>query len=126
MIITIACVLLLIVGFLILFTQKDFDTQSLGAILAVIGGFLSSLCFTTIVSTQMKADLEYQNMLHQKEMIEYRIERMDENVVGNEMLFNDIVEFNNELRAAKKYVNNPFVNWFQVSEIATIDYIELK
>jgi hypothetical protein len=35
-------------------------------------------------------------MLHKREMLEYIIEHMEENMTGNEMLYKDIVEFNNE------------------------------
>lgn len=69
--------------------------------------------------------MEYQNTLYKKEMLEYRIEHMKENVTGNEMLYNDIVEFNNMLRAKKKWTNNPWTDWFNNKDIASIDYIEL-
>jgi hypothetical protein len=59
-------------------------------------------------------------------MLEYRIEHIEENITGNEMLYNDIVEFNNELRSTKKWANNPWTNWFYNQDIATIDYIEIE
>jgi hypothetical protein len=58
-------------------------------------------------------------------MLEYRIEHMEENITGNEMLYNDIVEFNNTLRNEKKWALNPWTNWFNNQDIASIDYIEL-
>ena len=70
-------------------------------------------------------DIKYQNAVYEKEMLEYRIEHMEENITGNEMLYNDIVEFNNGLRSIKKWANNPFTNWFYNQDIATIDYVEL-
>jgi hypothetical protein len=51
---------------------------------------------------------------------------MEENITGNEMLYNDIVAFNNELRNVKKWANNPWTNWFNNQDIASIDYIELN
>jgi hypothetical protein len=50
---------------------------------------------------------------------------MEENITGNEMLYNDIVEFNNKLRAEKKWAFNPWTDWFNNKDIASIDYIEL-
>ena len=50
---------------------------------------------------------------------------MSDNIVGNEMLYNDVVEFNNELRRIKKWANSPWVSWFYNQKIASIDYIEI-
>lgn len=100
------------------------DTVSF--ILTIFGGV--TLIFLTIIvgSIQVKFDVEYQNKLYERDMLEYRIEHMEENITGNEMLYNDIVEFNNSLRATKKWANNPWTNWFNNHKIATIDYIELE
>lgn len=70
-------------------------------------------------------DLDYQNALHEREVIEYRLDHMSENITGNEMLYNDIVEFNNKLRSQKKWANNPWTSWFNNKKIAALDYIEL-
>ena len=58
-------------------------------------------------------------------MLEYRLEN-DGLGIGNELLYNDIVEFNKELKDAKYYANNLWTNWFVNNEIAKIDYIEVK
>ena len=79
-----------------------------------------------IIDANINRDVKYQNALYEKEMLEYRIDNMSENIVGNEMLYNDIVEFNNELRSTKKWANNPWTNWFHNPDIATIDYIEFN
>ena len=70
-------------------------------------------------------DLDYQNALHEREVIEYRLDHMSENITGNEMLYSDIVNFNNKLRSQKKWANNPWTNWFNNEKIAELDYIEL-
>lgn len=70
-------------------------------------------------------DLDYQNALHEREVIEYRLDHMSENITGNEMLYNDIVEFNNKLRSQKKWANNPWTSWFNNKKIAALYYIEL-
>lgn len=78
-----------------------------------------------IAETKINEDINYQSTLYEKEVIEYRIDNMSDNIVGNEMLYNDVVEFNNELRRIKKWANNPWVNLFYNQKIASIDYIEI-
>jgi hypothetical protein len=91
-----------------------------------IGSIIATAAVVIIIINAAVYDVEYQNMLHTREMLEYRIEHMEENITGNEMLYNDIVEFNNVLRAEKKWANNPWTNWFNNQDIASIDYIELS
>jgi hypothetical protein len=91
-----------------------------------IGSIITTASIVIILINATIYDVEYQNMLYTKEMLEYRIEHMEENITGNEMLYNDIVKFNNALRAEKKWANNPWTNWFNNQDIASIDYIELN
>ena len=91
-----------------------------------IGSIMVCACIVFIIFNVTTYDVDYQNKLHTKEMLEYRIEHMEENITGNEMLYNDIVEFNNTLRAEKKWALNPWTNWFNNQDIASIDYIELN
>ena len=91
----------------------------------LLGGAITLFSIVMILVNVSVYDVEYQNMLHTREMLEYRIEHTEENITGNEMLYNDIVEFNNELRSEKKWANNPWTNWFNNQDIASIDYIEL-
>ena len=91
----------------------------------MVFGITLLVCGALIIDAQIDRDVDYQNALHEKEMLEYRIDNMEENIVGNEMLYNDIVEFNNNLREVKKWANNPWVNWFYNQDIATIDFVEI-
>lgn len=70
-------------------------------------------------------NLDYENKLYEREVLEYRLESADNNITGNELLYNDIVAFNNTLRATKKHAGNPWLSWFSNQKIASIDYIEL-
>ena len=93
----------------------------------IITGAIIAVCSIVLVLVNVATyDVDYQNMIHEREMLEYRIEHMEENVTGNEMLYNDIVEFNNALRVEKKWANNPWTDWFNNKDIASIDYIELS
>lgn len=90
-----------------------------------IGAVITCCSIVFVLINVTNYDVEYQNMLHTKDMLEYRIEHMEENITGNEMLYNDIVEFNNTLRAEKKWALNPWTNWFNNQDVASIDFIEL-
>lgn len=81
---------------------------------------------TVILCIQIPKETDYQKALYEKEVLEYRLENKDENQVGNEMLYSEIVEFNNELRTHKTYSKNLWLNLFYNDKIATIDYIELN
>lgn len=90
-----------------------------------LGSMITFITFVFILINACTYEVEYQNTLHTRDVLEYRIEHMEENITGNEMLYNDIVEFNNKLRGAKKWALNPWTNWFNNQDIASIDYIEL-
>lgn len=97
-----------------------------GVPLMMMGMLAALFAGAGIIHSQVGKDIHYQNTLYKKEMLEYRIDSMEENIIGNEMLYNDIVEFNNELRSVKKWANSPWTNWFYNEKIADIDYIELN
>lgn len=107
-------------------SRKIRDTLNIfGSIGFIVGGICLLLCIMGILFTVVNYDIDYQNKLYEKEMLEYRIEQIDEDITGNEMLYNDIVEFNNDLRHTKKRANNLWTNWFYNQKIASIDYVEL-
>ncbi|MDD6827966.1 MAG: hypothetical protein PUE12_18005 [Oscillospiraceae bacterium] len=110
----------------IIYDRTDSDLAfGIGLVLSIIAFIATLFVGISIIHVQVNKDIAYQNKLYEREMLEYRIEHIEENITGNEMLYNDIVEFNNELRSIKKWANNPFTNWFYVEDIAMIDYIEL-
>lgn len=99
---------------------------NVGITCTAAGLFLSFILGGIALGNAAFYDLDYQNTLHEREVIEYRLDHMEENIVGNEMLYNDIVEFNNMLRSQKKWANNPWTSWFNNEKIAALDYIELS
>lgn len=126
MLIILIAIGLLILG-VVLINRSNYNdvAEFIGVMLVVIMALVVGICSIVIIKTQMNKEVIYQNKLYEKEVLEYRIDNMEEDVVGNEMLYNDIVEFNNELRDVKKWANNPLVNWFYAKDVATIDYVEL-
>jgi len=130
MIITLCVVALFVVGIMLMnYANKHFGKDIIfiiGVILFSVMGIGLIICGGTILDTQINKSVDYQNALYEKEMLEYRIENMKSDIVGNEMLYNDIVEFNNNLRNVKKWADNPLTNWFHNQQIADIDYVEIK
>lgn len=88
------------------------------AVLLVMGG--------TILGNQLPryANNEYENWIEEKTSLEYRLSIKEENQIGNELLYNDIVAFNNKLRDYKYNKKSLWTNWWYVQKIADIDYIE--
>ena len=134
MIITLMGLGLLVVGIVltIIINKKVVDSWDRGnwhfvsVPMIMVGSVLTIIAIAFIINNATTCELNYQNALHTRDMLEYRIEHMEENITGNEMLYNDVVEFNNELRSTKKWANNPWTNWFNNQDIATIDYIEFN
>ena len=89
----------------------------LGGILGVITGGIS-------IGTVINADLDYEKTIYERDVLEYRLEHSDENMTDNELLYNDIVEFNNSLRHTKEWADSPWLSWFFNQKIADIEYIE--
>ena len=133
MIITLIGLGLLAVGIILLIISKNREMnwrtrdiiEFIGVFMVAIGIIVSFFTVGFIIDNTTSYDVDYQNMLHKREMLEYRIEHMEENITGNEMLYNDIVEFNNALRSEKKWANNPWTDWFNNKDIASIDFIKL-
>lgn len=129
MIITLIVVAILAIGIgLVIYGNKHCYSDApevIGVILIFLAVFASFFVIGFLIGAHADADIDYQDKLYEKEMLEYRINNADENIVGNEMLYNDIVEFNNELRRTKKFINSPWLNWFNNAKIASMDYIEI-
>lgn len=97
-----------------------------GVMIAVISVIVLGVSIGCVIDTNINGDLYYQNKLHEREMLEYRINQLENNNIGNELLYNDIVEFNNDLRGVKKWADNFWIGSFYVQEIAQLDYIEVR
>lgn len=98
---------------------------SIGIGCLVLGGVLGMITGGISIGTAMNADIDYEKTIYERDVLEYRLEQLDENMTGNELLYNDIVEFNNELRYTKKWADSPWTSWFFNQKIADVEYIEL-
>ena len=76
------------------------------------------------ISCQVTKQKHYEKALYEKSVLEYRLEN-EINTVGNEMLYNDIVEFNQGLKETKYYSKSFWFNWYNNDLVADIDYIKI-
>ena len=128
MIITLIIISVIVIGIILLLISENKkihwskrDAISFTGALLLACGIIGCVFVTGfIIDNVTSYDLDYQNAMHEKEMLEYRIEHMEENITGNEMLYNDIVEFNNKLRSTKKWANNPWTSWFNNQDIVSV------
>lgn len=98
----------------------------IGGILLVIGSIATITCSAAMLCNASATQVNYEQALYTKKTIEYRIEHKDDNLVGNELLYEDITTFNNELRNTKYWASNPWTSWFNNEKIAQLDYIEYE
>lgn len=122
----IAGIVLLIIGQTSKISYKAQDIiLYIGIVCLVLGSIFSIVTGGISIGTAINADINCEKAIYERDVLEYRLEQLDENMTGNELLYNDIVAFNNELRYTKKWADNPWTSWFFNQEIADIEYIEL-
>ncbi len=97
-------------------------------VIAIISGILAVVILITAgtltIIFQSNKEIEYHNAMYEKSVLEYRQEADSDG--DNDLLYSEIVEFNNNLRSTKYFANNFWTNCFNNDMIATIDYIELQ
>lgn len=114
-----------IVSYIIVINTHNDGVEILSAGTLIVSLIMLVVAIALCGNEKLNGDIEYKNAYYQREVLEYRLENIEKNNVGNEYLYNDIVEFNNSLRSTKKWANNPWTNWFNNQRIAELDYIEL-
>lgn len=103
---------------------KYYDLFTTSVVDVVLTALALIICLSIILGVQILSDLHAENTLAEKTMLEYRLSK-DKDIAGNEFIYSDITKFNNKLRSAKKWANNPWTSWFNNQKIAEIDYIEV-
>ena len=93
----------------------------------LIGGALVVICGIACISCSILNDVEYQQELNKRNAIVYRLEHLDneENLLVNGGVYEDVVEFNNNLLTYKTWTHNPWIGYMFTDKIAELDYIEL-
>lgn len=115
----------------------SFDHDSIISAFAELFGALWAItipclviCVGLILNANLNADVKYENKVFERAAI---VQTYEDVVHSNEIVsvstngeyYQQIIDFNNSLRAPKKWAGNPWVNWFVVEELAEIDYIDL-
>lgn len=94
----------------------------------VIGGALVLICGIACIACSVSNDIEYEQELNKRDAIMYRLEHLDneENLLVNGGVYEDVVEFNNNLLTYKTWTHNPWIGCFLPDKVAELDYIELS
>lgn len=91
-------------------------------ITTIFSSFALLIMGTLAVIQAVENEPEYQSLLMQRQSLEYRLSQDD--LKGNELLYQDINEFNMMLQEEKYWASNLWVNVFYNWKIAEIDYID--
>lgn len=130
MIITILLVVISIVLIVVgIRLYQNYNADDLGIALIFIGGFIGGLCLlvglTIILTVQIPTQTDYENMMYEGEVLQIRLDNIDNNTVGNELLYQDIISFNQTIHRHIKWSNNLWVNWFWNQKIKDIPMIDI-
>lgn len=120
MLITIFFVLLIVLGFIL--ADKFISDFCIPVLVVGIVGTI--LCVVAIACVQIPKQSKFEKAVMRREMLEYRLEHKEDDRAGNELLYSDILKFNQDLYSAKKWSKNLWVNWFWNEKIAELDYID--
>lgn len=127
MIITIICAVCFIVGIILALVNDEYwyndAIEVISFILIVAGGIGLILCILIIIITHINVEAQLQALQNTRDMLIYRLEHINELPAGNEMLYSEITEFNNQLYENIINSRNPWINWFYNSEFNNIPLI---
>lgn len=130
MIICVILIAIVVTSWLVCKFSKKYDYGEDDALGFTILTFLLSIplciCITIALSVQVYKDRDYEEMVYEKSVLELRLNNKDDNLVGNEFLYADIIDFNNKLRYERRYADNFWIGIFHNDKIATIEYIEIE
>ena len=130
MLFTILAVLVFAFGFFCWWKYDDWcdDGWLFGALVSwVIGGVCVIIAIAAIISAAAQDGIVTENLIAQREAIEYRLEQCEEdtNVMINGGVYDDLVEYNAEVRRHKRWTHDPWVGWFYSDSPAELEYIKL-
>lgn len=128
MLTTILVIVLLIIGIILIVIGEVLWYDGViytGITFTTLPGFALIFVIAFICKAQIPKQKNYEIMLYEKEVLEYRLTHKEENEIGNELLYREIVDFNNALKTEKYYSNIIWTNWFCNDLIASIGYIEI-
>lgn len=127
MIITIICAICLIASIVLLYLDDNYCANDIigiiGFVLLIIGVIGLCICLIMIITTHVNVEAQLQTLQNTRDMLVYRLEHINELPAGNEMLYSEITEFNNQLYRNIINSQNPWINWFYNSALNNIPLI---
>lgn len=103
--------------FLIIAIKKHSDFFKTSALLAC--GFTIILIFGACVA-QLRGRTEFNLYLVRRQELENRVEKVRD-LPYNSKVYEDIAEFNQEIKQIRCKANNPWTNWFYYEPIGDIE-----
>ena len=110
----------------IFYYTSPFSLSLIYVVCYIFAGIGLSICTMVAIVTNVRLNVDYEKKLYEKQVLEYRIEHYQDDIVGNELLYKDIIEYNNQLRETKRFANSLWTNWFVNYKVAQIDYVEYE
>lgn len=100
----------------------------LGLLCSVFGGFLAIVVGVCAISEAVEAPSDYTRLVETKKMIEYRIDNLDneDNYMVNGGVYDDIIEYNSEIREYKRFGDNFWIGMMYDDDIAALELIEFE
>lgn len=101
------------------------DYEFIGALFIAFGLCIVIVLGAVALGINASEDTIYFEKIETYNMLNYRLEHQEDNIVGNEMLYSDIMDFNSWIYANRKWATNPWTNWFNYQsclEIPIINY----
>lgn len=100
---------------------------------AIVSFLLAAIIFILLVTfsimavlTQCSIDQDYERMLNEKQLLEYRLRHCNFTLPDNSQLYHDIKNFNNEICSNRAKCDSLWVGLFYNEKIATIEYLILE
>lgn len=106
---------------------SDCSVYSVSFIGSLVIGIIGVIvCAGVLIANRSPRLVEknYQSIMIERDALVYRLDT--EPIVGNELLYKDIITFNQELNDCKLDRDNPWISWFVAPELASIEPIDYK
>lgn len=102
-----------------------------GVVMTMIFGFTVVVMSGIFIATAARSNYDYEVLEAQRTSLELRLEKTEnapeDSIVEINSLYNDIYEYNMEVKSYKTWGNNPWTCWFYSRKCTNeLKYIELK
>ena len=83
------------------------------------------ICISMVIIHAPSDQVNYKDMEREYISLKHRAELVceDSSVTGNELFFDDALNFDKRVYSAKRYASNKWINWFNIEKNAEFDYV---